>query len=202
MTLEDFLKKLRETEISDALMDFCRKYVLHGTPYVFNGREDAFYDFRNRIAREFDVSFHEIYITGSAKLGFSPYKKTQFSYDSDIDVAIVSDLLFERIMEIVREYQMNLRAARRTLSVREINTYHEFLEYTAIGWIRPDKLPLSFRISDFKGDWFEFFDSISNGKSEVGNYKVSAGVFRTYRHLELYTTSGLRRLQKTLALEK
>ena len=69
--------------------------------------------------------------------------------------------------------------------------YHRFLEYSAIGWIRPDKLPLSFSLSNLKEDWFNFFGSISNGKSEVGNYKVSAGIFRTYAHLETYLLEGL-----------
>ena len=60
-----------------------------------------------------------------------------------------------------------------------------------MGWIRPDKLPISFALSTLKNDWFDFFRSISNGKSEVGNYKVAAGVFRSYDHLESYLLDGL-----------
>lgn len=89
MTLDEFFNGLACMESNEELTDFCRKHVLHGTPYIFNGKEDAFYDFRKRIAQKFDVSFHEVYIIGSAKLGFSPFKRTDFDYDSDIDVAIV-----------------------------------------------------------------------------------------------------------------
>lgn len=190
--LAQFCQALLNTDGDTGLVDFCRKYILHGTPHVFSGREDQFYDFRKRIAVKYDVYYHEVYITGSAKLGFSPVKETIFSYDSDIDVAIVSMSLFDHFMEYVREYQMELRKGRQSLDTREINQYHKFLEYTAMGWIRPDKLPLSFRIGDMKKDWFNFFDSLSNGRSEVGNYKVSGGVYKTYRHLEAYTVTSMR----------
>ena len=133
-------------------------------------------------------------MVGSAKLGFSPYKEKEFDLDSDIDVVIVSDQLFDRFMDQIRFYQNELRRSRRSVSTREQALYHQFLEYVALGWIRPDKLPLSFRLSTLKDEWFEFFRSISNGNSEVGNYKVAAGVFRSYIHLESYLLEGLREL--------
>ena len=157
-------------------MNFCRKAVLHGTPWIFKGREDDYYEFRNRIAKKFNISFHEIYITGSAKLGFSPYKKTEFSYESDVDVAIVSSQFFDQIMESIRGYQMQLRESRLAVSEWEIKKYHKFLEYGAIGWMRPDHLPHSFLVKMLKDDWFNFFSSISYGKTEIGNYKLK---FRT-----------------------
>jgi len=150
---------------------------------------------RKKIAKKFDISFHEIYITGSAKLGFSPYKKTEFSYESDIDVAIVSLDLFDKIMENVYEYQMRLREVRYSIPERETKMYHKFLEYGAIGWMRPDLLPYSFRMKSLKDDWFNFFTSISYGKSEVGNYKVNAGVFKSYKYLEQYTFSSIESLK-------
>jgi hypothetical protein len=96
---------------------------------------------------------------------------------------------------------MQLRENRKAVSESEINQYHKFLEYGAIGWMRPDLLPTSFRGIELKRDWFDFFDSISNGKSEVGNYKVTAGVFKTYAHLENYTLSGLRSLRTKLQIK-
>jgi len=199
--MEKFLEKLTLIEDTEVL-DFCRRTVLHGTPWIFKDSEDNFYEFRKKISEHFGISFHEVYITGSAKLGFSPYKRTVFSLESDIDVAIVSELLFSEIMEHIRKYQMNLRESRLAVSEREIKKYHKFLEYSAIGWMRPDLLPISFTIKDLKNDWFDFFSSLSFGKSEVGNYKVNAGVFKTYKHLEQYTLSGLVTLKNALNIEK
>jgi hypothetical protein len=199
--MESFLDRLKKTNTSEEVLDFCRKSVLHGTPHIFQGREDEHYEFRKRIAEQFDISFHEVYITGSAKLGFSPFKKTNFSYESDVDVAIVSHKLFEEIMEHIRQYQMQLRNSRLAVSSYEIGKYHTFLEYGAIGWMRPDHLPHSFTVKELKDNWFDFFSSISYGKSEVGNYKVNAGVFKTYKHLERYTFSGFESLKTSLAIE-
>jgi len=200
--MEGFLARLKNINNDEEILNFCRKSVLHGTPWIFRGKDDDYYEFRNRIAKKFNISFHEIYITGSAKLGFSPHKKTEFSYDSDVDVAIVSSQLFDEIMESIREYQMQLRESRLAVSEREIRKYHKFLEYGAIGWMRPDHLPHSFLVKRLKDDWFDFFTSISYGKSEVGNYKVNAGVFKTYKHLEQYALSGIKALKISLSLEE
>lgn len=92
-------------------------------------------------------------------------------------------------------FQMNFRKNRGSVHETEIKQYHKFLEYVALGWIRPDKLPISFQMKQFKDEWFDFFRSISNGKSEVGNYQVTAGVFKSYHHLEQYTLSGIKDLK-------
>lgn len=196
--MEAFLASLVGTTDEDALVDFGRRYALHGTPAVFHGNEDAYYEFRKCIANKFNINFHEIFITGSAKLGFSPYKQKMFDYESDVDVAIISSELYDRIMSSIHKYQMELRDNRKAVSYDELKGYHKFLEYGAIGWMRPDLLPTSFRVNELKRDWFDFFDSISYGKSEVGNYKVAAGAFKSYFHLESYTLSGLRSLKTKL----
>ena len=174
--MEDFLAALAALPDDATLLDFCRRMSLHGTPAVFAGREDDYYDFRKRIAEKFEINFHEVFITGSAKLGFSPHKRKSFDYDSDIDVAIISAALYERVMFSIHKYQMELRDNRKAVSLEELRGYHKFLEYGAIGWMRPDLLPTSFRVNQLKRDWFDFFDSISNGKSKVGNDLPPSGV--------------------------
>ncbi|MFD2756205.1 hypothetical protein [Comamonas terrae] len=199
--MQEFNQALAASTTEESILDFCRRRSLHGTPFVFNGNEDAYYNFRKRIADKFNINFHEIFITGSGKLGFSPRKNKLFDYDSDIDVAIISSALYDKIMASIHGYQMELRENRRTVSSRELDQYHRFLEYGAIGWMRPDLLPTSFRIREIKDDWFGFFDSISHGNSEVGNYKVTAGAFKSYAHLENYTLSGLRSIRSRIQLE-
>lgn len=198
--MEEFLKQLAELPDEESLLDFCRRRALHGTPSIFFGNEDAYYSFRKRIADRFQINFHEVFITGSAKLGFSPHKKKLFDLESDIDIALISSTLYDRMMDFIHNYQMELRENRKAVSSEEIKGYHKFLEYSAIGWMRPDLLPTSFRVEELKTEWFAFFDSISHGKSEVGNYKVTAGAFKSYGHLERYTVSGLRSLKTNLQI--
>lgn len=193
--MEQYIKTLCSLNKKADLLDFCRKKILHGTPFVFREREDDYYEFRKKIANEFKIDFHNVLITGSGKLGFSPHKLKAFDMESDIDVAIISSKLYEEIMNSIVSYQMELRDNRMAVTSREIERYHKFLEYGAIGWMRPDLLPSSFTIKDLRERWFNFFDSLSNGRSEVGNYKVTAGAFKSYWHLENYTMSGLEKIQ-------
>jgi hypothetical protein len=196
-----FLAAIVGAATDDHVLDLCRRHVLHGTPHVFVGNEDGYYSFRKRIADKFGISFNEVYVTGSAKLGFSLLEDKAFDLDSDIDVAIVAPSLYDRMMDSVSDYQMALRESRTSVTELELGMYHKFLEYTAIGWIRPDMLPVSFKMGPIKKEWFDFFSSISAGRSEVGNYKVSGGVFRSYRHLERYQHSGLLRLRNSLIVQ-
>jgi hypothetical protein len=199
-----FFSDLKSLDLKDEhqIYDFCRKKVLHGTPYIFKNQEDHYYSFRKKIAQKYEISFHEIYITGSAKLGFSPHKNKDFDLDSDIDVAIISEKLFEKVMLQITEFQMALRSSRKSLQKHELDTYHSFLEYTAMGWIRPDKLPIKFQMKELKNDWFDFFHSLSYGKSEVGNYKVAAGIFKSYSHYERYIVSGFTEVKHQIGLTK
>jgi predicted nucleotidyltransferase len=200
--LELFLERIRELDTEENIVDFCRKYLIHGTPYIFKEDENQYYEFRKRISNQFNIPFYEIYITGSAKLGFSLFKEKIFDYDSDIDVALVSSQLYEEMLEPIYYYEMELRKGRQVLTDPESEEYYSFLKYTAIGWIRPDKLPLSFGVKKFKQKWFDFFQSISYGKSEVGDYKVSAGVFKSYSYFEKYTISTLKKIVNSQKIKK
>ena len=52
MELEEFKVVLSNLNTDEEIIDFCRKYVLHGIPFVFNERDSQFYDFRKKIRRK------------------------------------------------------------------------------------------------------------------------------------------------------
>ncbi|WP_427833327.1 hypothetical protein ACQP4G_09605 [Actinobacillus pleuropneumoniae] len=106
--LDKFNKNLASLS-DDKIIEFTRKNIIHGTPFIFASNEDKFYDFRKAIADKWNIIYHEIYITGSAKLGFSFFKNKLFDNDSDIDVAIISNSLFDRIAKEVEDFQWNIR---------------------------------------------------------------------------------------------
>jgi len=195
-----FVDTLKLLSSEEEILNFTRKYVIHGTPYIFKDKENEYYDFRKRISEKWNVSFHEVFITGSSKLGYSYHKGKNFDENSDIDVAIVSSDLFNEIMLTIEDFQWKIRRRQVYLNVEQLEKYHKFLEYLAIGWIRPDKLPSELLRNDkrLKTEWFAFFKSISNGKSEVGNYEVTAGIFKSYKHLEDYIYYGISDKYKTL----
>lgn len=186
MKPEEFDLLLLKTDSEADRRHFVNKYFFHGTPYIFRDRESEYFEFRNRIATSFDIGFHEVFIVGSAKFGFSYFKKTTFDYDSDIDVVIVNERLFEDYYGKICDYQYQLDGMHKGISLKETKTYSEFLKYLVKGWMRPDKLPVSFTVDLLKGEWFNFFKSISYNKSEVGDYKVAGALYKNYNYLEKY----------------
>lgn len=202
MTKDRFDELLMKCQNDEDILDFARKSIIHGIPHVFDGREDEFFDFRNRISKHFAVDYFQVYIVGSGKLGFSYLKGTEFSYDSDIDVAIVSEELYDRYLKYIRKFQYDLERSKERLVEQEYRHYIRFLKYMAKGWMRPDLLPIKIDGIDLKSDWFDFFKGISYDKSEVGNYKVSAGVYKNYNYLEYYAVNSLKEYIKILSVEK
>jgi len=202
MTIDEFRKELLGTAQDVQLLEFTQRHMLHGTPFVFHDREGDYYNFKRRLCGEFDVTHTEIFIVGSAKLGFSPHKGTLFSLDSDIDLAIVSEDFFSRTSELAAQLEFRIRSQTAFLQQHHWTDYHRYLRYLVIGWMRPDLLPLVDPCVEFKSNWFSFFEEISYGKSEVGNYKVSAGVFRSQRDLERYTLESVSKIKNALLVER
>ncbi|MES2433353.1 MAG: hypothetical protein V4586_05945 [Pseudomonadota bacterium] len=198
MNLADFETELIATVDENTLLNFCRRTVLHGTPFVFSAREPDHFSFKQRIANKYNINHTEVYIVGSAKLGFSPHKKTDFSLDSDIDIAIVSHQLANYLSDLGLELEYGIRSSQINFRHKEWNDYHNYLRYGAMGWIRPDLIPTKQPMQNFKNEWFDFFKSISHDKSEVGNYSVTAGIFRSVLHLEKYTTNSLRKIKNQM----
>jgi hypothetical protein len=86
-----------------------RKHITFGDCYVFeNGK---YFDLKAEVADHFEIHPSEIVLVGSAKMGFSiaPRKRYRpFGDLSDIDIAIVSPLLFEKIWQQVFDYRDNI----------------------------------------------------------------------------------------------
>lgn len=191
ITKDELLEIVDQAQNDEDIKVIVRKYILHGLPYVFDQREDDYFEFRNIIARNFGIGFHEVFIVGSSKLGYSYHKDSIFSLDSDIDVVIVNENLFESYYNDVCEYQYGIDNGLVSTTQEERKEYHRFLKYLVKGWMRPDKLPPKIKNSAIKSEWFNFFESISYGKSPVGNYKVSGGLFKNYQYLERYYTDSI-----------
>lgn len=187
MTLENFKEEVLKLESEDDKKVFTQKIFFHGLPKVFENRESDYYNFRKRIADHFELEFYEILIVGSSKFGFSPYKFTQFSFDSDIDVVIFNEELFNKYFELICDYQYLIKANKISLNLDQHKKFIKFLKYFTRGWMRPDLLPQNTNdFKEIKDIWNEFFKSISHSKSEVGNYIVKGGLFKNHKYAEKY----------------
>ena len=174
--------------ISDRLSGFRADLAMHPTQRVMRKHltfgdcamltQAQHYEMKEAVADRFGTHPNEVYVVGSAKLGFSvaPQKRYRsFCDESDIDVALISDILFDRIWKEVYDYEQTQSSWA---------TRGQFAKYFLRGWIRPDKLPpgASFPFSDA---WFEFFRELTNSR-RFGDVKISAGLYRNWKFFEGY----------------
>ncbi|WP_203031508.1 hypothetical protein [Segatella copri] len=186
ITKQELLDKIEQANSNDEYLRIVRKYIIHGIPYVFKDNANRYYDFREQIANHWHVGFQEVLILGSGKLGYSYHKNSVFSDESDIDVAIVNQSLFESFYLEIRNFQYRLESGLETLTSHEKCEYNRFLSYMIKGWMRPDILPAKITGKLSKDEWFSYFKSISYNNNLAGNYKVSAGLFKNFDYMEYY----------------
>ena len=74
-----------------------RKHIVSGDCFILS--QDEYFDLRSEVAEHFGLHPNEVLVVGSAKLGFSVAPNSryrEFCDESDIDVAMVSSMLFEQ----------------------------------------------------------------------------------------------------------
>ncbi len=188
----DLIKNNGNSE--EDLLTIVRKYLLHGTPFIFKGNDDSYFEFRSQIANQWKISFHNVLVLGSGKLGYSYHKENVFNLESDIDVAIVDVNLYEQFFLYVREFQYQIDNSTISLTQDDYKKYHKFLKYMIKGWMRPDLLPSISGLQNKKNEWFNFFKSVSYNNCKAGYYKVSAGLFKDFSYMERYYLDSVKKL--------
>ncbi|MCM2447795.1 MULTISPECIES: hypothetical protein [unclassified Rahnella] len=170
--IDDFKSFLLENTATDTF----RRFILHSDCQMIDSSQS--YALKSNICDKFGINFDNVVIVGSCKLGFSikPNKRfVPFGEESDIDVAIVSPFLFEKIWKSAIEYKY---------SGADWPSKNNFFRYLAAGWIRPDKFPPSSNFA-FSGDWWDFFSEMTNSR-RYGDFKIAAGIYYNSFFLEKY----------------
>jgi len=170
--LEDFKTDLKNL----TSLQMIRKYILDGACHVLN--HDQHFRLKEEICEHFEVDFGCVILVGSGKLGFSikPERRFQsFGEDSDIDIAVVSPQLFQKVWMEAYLYKKGGAYWPKSSS---------FFKYLSEGWIRPDKLPSS-TCFEFSETWWDFFNEIT-ASNRYGPYKIRAGLYYSMFFLQEY----------------
>ncbi len=183
-TIKEFRNKL-ETVDEKILV---RKFITSGNCYVIN--EDEYSELKSIIADHFSIHPNEVLIVGSGKLGFSLSENTtkgkfryrHFSESSDIDVAIISQSLFDEIWKLLYDY---------TEDKGYWSKQQEFTSYHFQGWMRPDMLPITPRFDFTQTKWWDFFNELTSSQ-KFGDYKIRGGLYRDWHFLEKYQLKSIR----------
>jgi len=190
--MDDYISRFRNELVARSPRDICRRFLIFGSCQKL--ADESYYDLKAAVAEEFHIRPNEVIVVGSTKLGFSivPGKRYRLFCDSsDIDVAIVSPKLFDRVWQEVFEYLDSASSWYKRA---------EFERYFMRGWVRPDKLPTgpTFRFTD---SWFGFFRNLSNSR-EFGDIPISGGLYRDWLFLEKYQEQCILKCRETEAIQK
>jgi hypothetical protein len=188
MTVESFRQKIRESQ-SVFLLD----EVLLAPAAIHVAARDIEH-IKAALVGKFDATTAavEIWVIGSAKLGFSITEKRlpdgttlpryrTFSPTSDVDVAVVSCSIFELIW--------NELSTHAYQSPRLPWNSGALGDYLVGGWLRPDHFPKGVRLRRCD-DWWDLFRSLSTD-ARFGRRKLRGGLFHSMEHMKRYLTRAL-----------
>ncbi|MDA2925672.1 hypothetical protein MYX78_00295 [Acidobacteria bacterium AH-259-G07] len=203
-TVEEFKEVLLARPLDSVVND----YIFTGTPFVFRGRPETMNELREHLLKSLSVSEQDVVVVGSAKIGFSlnPHNfSRQFTDQSDIDIVVVNETLFDKIWKVLLSWSY----PRRYRLVGSENEWEEQRKDDLYwGWFRPDKiryeglsLPrLLEPLRDLSTDWFNAFQSLSI-YSELAARDVSGRLYRTWPHALMYYENSLGKIKKIVQEE-
>ncbi len=135
----------------------------------------------------------DITVVGSAKIGFSlsPHNfPRHFSDESDIDVVVVDEALFDKYWMIMVEWNYPRRTIR--LAQGDLKWIRKRKNELFWGWFLPDRIQYKglYRphilkpLLDISNRWFDAFQSLAL-YPEFAERKVSGRLYRTFEHARL-----------------
>ena len=205
--MSDFpsVEEFRAAILTRPLDGVVRDYVFEGRPYVFREAPHLMGALRSHLCKELGILAESTIIIGSAKTGFSLSPDAifrQFSDESDIDVLIVDEQIFDDIWKIVLRWHY---PRRRGLAGVDGPWGRQRRRDLYWGWFMPDKIRyegLSFPevlkpLRDISTRWFNAFKGLSRFP-EFSRRNITGRLYRTWDHALLYHTDGLRQIKESL----
>jgi len=101
--VDDRRKSLQEVirNYSDPALRVKRAYFDRPS-MALKDKHDIEFDIKAAVSDRYKVPFRSVVFTGSAQLGFSPHKDTEFAVGkSDLDIAVIDGRLYQEVWEVV-----------------------------------------------------------------------------------------------------
>jgi hypothetical protein len=202
-SVEEFKQILRRGSLDKIV----KEYVFDGIPYVFQNRPEGLKTLRRYLSDSLRIKNENAIIIGSAKIGFSLSPDTmfrQFSNESDIDVLVVDERLFDAIWETILKWHYPRRITGLAGMDIQWNRRRRWDLYW--GWLVPDRIRyegLSFPevlkpVRNISTAWFNTFKGISR-LADFSGRDVHGRLYRSWANATLYHIDGLRQLRDILA---
>jgi len=201
MKADEFREMLRVTT-DQALLDVCLR--ADDVPYICND-VTKWLAFRQEMVRGVDgLAEADIRVVGSARFGFSLKPRNhlrQFTEESDIDVVVVSEVLFDWLWIALLVAAYPRMAANRGIGGWDVPGRAELFA----GWLTPTAIHMDWKIigqpgvplSQFKMRWFDALKLAARHSTRPHN-DIQGRLYRTWRHAELYHLFSIAQLRRSL----
>lgn len=156
--------------------DTVRRHIIHGSCFALT--DAAYHDLRSKVSAQYDLHPNHVLVVGSGKLGFSIAPQKQYRHfgdTSDVDVVVVSDILFDALWKSVHYYVEHGGYWEK---------FKDFKDSLFQGWIRPDKFPPEKSFEEAM-KWWAFFNELSQ-TGAYSSFKVRGAIYRDWGFLESY----------------
>jgi len=201
-TVEEFKTALITRPLNGVVKD----YIFEGVPYAFRDTPALMKTLRSYLSGALGIKDENTIIIGSAKTGFSLSPDAmfrQFSDNSDIDVLVVDERIFDEIWQIVLKWHYPRRL--RGLEGLDIPWGRVRRRELYWGWFVPHQIRykgLSFPealkpLRDISTAWFNAFRGLSQ-LPEFSRRDIHGRLYRTWDHATLYHLDGLRQIKEIL----
>ncbi|MFE4591250.1 hypothetical protein [Streptomyces laurentii] len=186
-SMTEFKEGLRRHEHP---LQVVREFITHGSCTVISQAQHAL--LRERVAAELSIHPNrDVYTVGSAKLGFSikPSRRYgHFNDESDIDVAVVSAELYNRVWQEVRSF----------ISSKEVwsnRRKDEFKRQHLVGRISPKTIPKGSSLLPSAEKLWELEIRLQRERI-AGPYRVTFAIWHDMEALEGYQAKTVSDCQK------
>lgn len=213
-TADEFKRLILQLDNHEIL---AKVFLLDGIPYVFEKSPMKYMVFKEQVAERFRVGSHDVCIVGSAKLGFSPapaHYGTPFDEQSDVDVVIISEPLFNHasrelfaVLNALEPSVYKLRpflngaksgAHVPTVGLQDWKTVKEAIRNFVYQNFNPGLLPPEHHLRR------EIFENIGSTaglflalEPKVFVSKIRGRIFRTWKAAESYYADTLRQAKRS-----
>lgn len=191
-----------------SLDEVVREFIFEGMPYVFRDHPNRLEILRRHLCDAMPVSWQNVIVVGSGKIGFSLNHDTffrQFSEESDIDIVVIDDSLFDKVWKTLLAWHYPRKGT--DLGGVDGAWARERRKDLYWGCFMPHEIKfegLSFPsvlkpLRDISTTWFNAFQSLSLYE-EFASRVVSGRLYRSWDHALLYHMEGLRQIREVIRL--
>lgn len=223
MTIEERINDFKNDLIKEKMdfEDIVKKHLIESETYFFNEyikKKNAELELKTILSKSFSIDNENIFIVGSGKMGFSLkpknlFKKFDNKYSftkiikdrSDLDIAIISDDLYQRIGKSMYNYtaaynkkwEKNEYYPKKNELIFPVPLCYKYFEYYTKGWFRPDYKPLGFDFCE-NGS----FEELKGKINKLIKRKGSIAIYQNWFYFSEYHINNIKNLSLKLKTEK